>query len=97
MAKLQVELVTPEGRVFSEEADFVLAPGLEGHLALLKKQIALLTPLRTGVVTIRNDDAEHVLAVLGRISRGPAEEKNDPRGCRRTRRGHRRGACGGGP
>jgi F-type H+-transporting ATPase subunit epsilon len=65
MAKLQVELVTPEGRVFSEEADFVLAPGVEGDLGVLPHHIALLTPLRTGVVTIRNDDAEHVLAVVG--------------------------------
>ena len=65
MAKLQVELVTPEGRVFSEEADFVLAPGVEGDLGVLPHHIALLTPLRTGVVTIRNDDTEHVLAVVG--------------------------------
>src|SRR5579862_9822674 len=65
MAKLQVELVTPEGRVFSEEADFVLAPGVEGDLGVLPQHIALLTPLRTGVVTIRNDEAEHVLAVSG--------------------------------
>src|ERR1700724_527630 len=65
MAKLQVELVTPEGRVFSEEADFVLAPGVEGDLGVLPQHIALLTPLRTGVVTIRNDEAEHVLVVSG--------------------------------
>ena len=65
MAKLQVELVTPEGRVFSEEADFVLAPGVEGDLGVLPQHIALLTPLRNGVVTIRNDEAEHVLVVTG--------------------------------
>jgi F-type H+-transporting ATPase subunit epsilon len=65
MAKLQVELVTPEGRVFSEEADFVLAPGVEGDLGVLPHHIALLTPLRTGVVTIRNNETEHVLAVAG--------------------------------
>src|ERR1700730_1107391 len=65
MAKLQVELVTPEGRVFSEEADFVLAPGVEGDLGGLPQHIALLTPLRTGIVTIRNEEAEHVLVVAG--------------------------------
>ncbi len=65
MAKLQVELVTAEGRVFSEEADFVLAPGIEGDLGVLPHHIALLTPLRTGQVTIRNEDAEHNIFVAG--------------------------------
>ena len=94
--KLQVELVTPEGRVFSEEADFVLAPGVEGDLGVLPRHIALLTPLRNGVVTIRNDGRRACARGFGRIPRGPARQGDDPRGRRRTRRGHRRGACRGG-
>ncbi len=65
MAKLQVELVTAEGRVLSEEADFVLAPGVDGDLGVLPHHIPLLTPLRTGEVLVRNEDAEHVLFVSG--------------------------------
>src|ERR1035441_6741865 len=65
MAKLQVELVTAEGRVLSEEADFVLAPGVEGDLGVLPNHIPLLTPLRTGEVMVRNGDAEHILFVAG--------------------------------
>ena len=65
MAKLQVELVTAEGRVLSEEADFVLAPGIEGDLGVLPQHIPLLTPLRTGEVLVRNGDAEHSLFVAG--------------------------------
>src|ERR1017187_10369874 len=65
MAKLQVELVTAEGRILSEEADFVLAPGLEGDLGVLPQHIPLLTPLRTGEVMVRNGDAEHILFVAG--------------------------------
>jgi F-type H+-transporting ATPase subunit epsilon len=65
VAKLQVELVTAEGRVFSEEADFVLAPGIEGDLGVLPNHIPLLTPLRTGQVMIRNGEAEHDLFVAG--------------------------------
>ena len=45
MAKLQVELVTPEGRVHSEEADFVLAPGVEGDLG---SQVGLDNSLVSG-------------------------------------------------
>src|ERR1035441_2436181 len=65
MAKLQVELVTAEGRVLSEEADFVLAPGVEGDLGVLPNHIPLLTPLRTGEVMVRNGEAEHILFVAG--------------------------------
>jgi F-type H+-transporting ATPase subunit epsilon len=65
MAKLQVELVTPEGRTLSEEADIVLAPGVDGDLGVLPHHIPLLTPLRNGQVTVRNGDAEHVFFVAG--------------------------------
>lgn len=65
MAKLQVELVTAEGRVLSEEADFVLAPGLGGELGILPRHIPLLTPLRTGEVMIRNQGQESYLVVAG--------------------------------
>lgn len=65
MAKLQVELVTAEGRILSQEADFVLAPGADGDLGVLPRHIPLLTPLRTGEVMVRNDDHEEFLFVAG--------------------------------
>ncbi len=65
MAKLQVELVTAEGRLLSREADFVVAPGLEGELGVLPKHIPLLTPLRPGEVTVRNDGQDEYLFVAG--------------------------------
>jgi F-type H+-transporting ATPase subunit epsilon len=65
VAKLQVELVTAEGRVLSEEADFVRAPGLAGELGVLPHHIPLMTPLRTGEVMVRNDNREEYLFVAG--------------------------------
>jgi len=65
MAKLQVELVTAEGRVLSEEADFVRAPGLAGELGILPQHIPLMTPLKTGEVLVRNDNREEFLFVAG--------------------------------
>ena len=65
MPKLQVELVTAEGRVLSEEADFVKLPGLGGELGVLPEHIPLLTPLRTGEVLVRNDGQEQFLFVAG--------------------------------
>ena len=65
MAKLNVELVTAEGRVLSQEADFVLAPGADGDLGVMPHHIPLLTPLRTGEVMVRNDGVEEYLFVSG--------------------------------
>ena len=65
MAKLQVELVTAEGRVLSEEADCVRAPGLAGELGVLPHHIPLMTPLRPGEVLVRNGEREEFLFVAG--------------------------------
>jgi F-type H+-transporting ATPase subunit epsilon len=65
MAKLHVEMVTAEGRVLSEEADFVRAPGLAGELGVLPNHIPLMTPLKTGEVLVRNDNREQFLFVAG--------------------------------
>jgi len=65
MAKLQVDLVTAEGRILSEEADFVVAPGLAGELGVLPRHIPLLTPLKTGEVMVRNKGREQFLFVAG--------------------------------
>ena len=65
MAKLHVEMVTAEGRVLSEEADFVLAPGLAGELGVLPRHIPLMTPLKPGEVMVRNDGREEYLFVSG--------------------------------
>jgi len=65
MAKLRVEVVTAEGRTLSEDADFVLAPGIGGEVGILPRHIPMLTPLRTGEVLVRNDGKEQFLSVSG--------------------------------
>ena len=41
MAKLQLEIVTPEARTFSEEVDMVVLPGVEGELGILPLHVPL--------------------------------------------------------
>jgi F-type H+-transporting ATPase subunit epsilon len=65
MAKLHVEMVTAEGRVLSEDADFIRVPGVAGELGVLPHHIPLMTPLRTGEVLVRNDNHEEFLFVAG--------------------------------
>src|SRR5258708_30447778 len=65
MAKRRGGMVPAEGRVLSEEADFVRAPGLAGELGILPHHIPLMTPLRTGEVLVRDGNREEFLFVAG--------------------------------
>ena len=66
MAKLTVELVTPERHVLAEEdVDVVVAPGIEGELAVLPRHAPLVTELNPGVIVLRREGEEEILAVSG--------------------------------
>lgn len=45
---LQLEIVTPEKRVLSEQVDSVLLPGSEGELGILPSHVPLVTALKPG-------------------------------------------------
>ncbi len=65
MPKLNVDIVTVEGRRFQGPADFVVAPGSEGELGILPHHISLLTPLRPGSIMVRNDGQDEFFFVSG--------------------------------
>lgn len=66
MPKLKVELVTPERHVLTErDVDVVIAPGIQGELAVLPRHAPLVTELQPGVIVLRRDTQEDVLAVSG--------------------------------
>ena len=48
MATLQLEIVTPDRLVLSEEVDYVGAPGYEGEFGILPNHIPFLTALQVG-------------------------------------------------
>ena len=66
MPRLKVELVTPERHVLTEQGvDVVIAPGIQGELAVLPRHAPLVTELQPGVLVLRRDNREDVLAVSG--------------------------------
>lgn len=65
MAKLQVSMVTAEGSLLDQEADFIVAPGRDGELGVLPRHIPLLTPLRAGEVMVRSGGEDHYFFVSG--------------------------------
>jgi F-type H+-transporting ATPase subunit epsilon len=52
MAKLKLEIVTPESKVFSDDVDMVVLPGVEGQLGILPMHVPLLTQLLPGELHI---------------------------------------------
>jgi F-type H+-transporting ATPase subunit epsilon len=63
MAKLQLEIVTPESKVFSEEVDMVVLPGVEGELGVLPLHVPLMTRLLPGEVRITQGQKQVELVV----------------------------------
>ena len=49
--QLQLDVVTPERRVLSEDVDMVVVPGLGGELGILPGHTPLISQLQTGVLS----------------------------------------------
>ena len=65
MAKLQLDIVTAERLVASEEVDVLVAPGADGELAILPHHAPLLTVLKPGEIRVLNDGEESDIVVSG--------------------------------
>jgi F-type H+-transporting ATPase subunit epsilon len=63
MAKLLLEIVTPEAKTFSGEVDMVVLPGVEGELGILPMHVPLMTRLLPGEVRILRDGKQTELVV----------------------------------
>lgn len=55
MATIRLEIVTIEGKVFDEEVNMVVAPGVEGVMGILPRHAPLLTRLNFGELQIKRD------------------------------------------
>lgn len=66
MAKvLNLEVVTPERVLLTEEAESVVVPATEGSLGLLYNHAPIITGLQPGIIKYRRDNNQHVLVVGG--------------------------------
>ena len=65
MATMRLEIVTAERLVYSEEVNVVVAPGIEGELAILPLHAPLLTALKPGEIRVVQDGDESYLSVSG--------------------------------
>lgn len=62
---LQLDVVTPERTIVSEEVDIVMAPGYFGEFGALPNHIPFLAQLQPGEVRFRKGNQVEFLAVSG--------------------------------
>lgn len=68
MATLRLEIVTIEGRIFDDQINMVVAPGIEGMLGILPRHAPLLTALNFGELQIkRTGEADEFFAIGGGV------------------------------
>lgn len=64
MDKIHLEIVTPEGLIFSNDVKMVIFPGSEGEFGVLPGHASLVTLLKIGVVDIENIDGTHDIVAI---------------------------------
>ena len=70
---ITVEIVTPERITYSEPADFVVVPGVEGYLGILPMHAPIVAGIDIGIIKVIAGGKEIKLAVGG----GFMEVNND--------------------
>jgi len=62
---LQLDVITPERRLLSEQVDSVTVPGLGGELGILPGHTPLISQLQTGVLSFTRGNETRRLLVSG--------------------------------
>ncbi|MCP5517960.1 MAG: ATP synthase F1 subunit epsilon [Verrucomicrobiales bacterium] len=62
-ANLKLEIVTPEGQVYSRDVDMVLLPARDGELGIFPQHAPLMTLLGTGEIIARSGGQEDRIIV----------------------------------
>ena len=65
MSSINLDIVTAERIVYSEEVDAVIAPGAEGQLGILPHHAPLMTILQSGELVVRRGSEEDIMAISG--------------------------------
>jgi len=60
---LKLEIVTPDGTVYSEDVEIVTLPGVEGQMGVYPRHVPLMTQMVPGEIVVRKDGREYFLAV----------------------------------
>jgi F-type H+-transporting ATPase subunit epsilon len=62
---IKLDIVTAEQLVYSDDVDIVVAPGIDGELAVLPRHAPLMTMLQPGELRVRKGGEEVLMAITG--------------------------------
>src|SRR5580700_6066236 len=62
-ATLQLEIVTPEAKIFSDRVEMVTLTGIDGQMGILPQHMPLMTALAAGEIIAKKDGHNIFLAV----------------------------------
>lgn len=65
MTGIRLDIVTAERQVYSDDVDLVVAPGVDGEMAILPGHAPLMTTLQPGELLIRRGGEEIPLVITG--------------------------------
>ena len=65
MSTLQLDIITVDRVVYSNEAEAIVVPGIGGELGILPGHAPLMTILSTGQLIVRRQDNEDLIAITG--------------------------------
>lgn len=57
--KLNIEIITPDQTILKSKATEVTIPSFEGQMGILKNHIPLITFLRPGIISVKQDQIEN--------------------------------------
>ncbi|WP_169777465.1 ATP synthase F1 subunit epsilon [Campylobacter mucosalis] len=64
MNKMHLEIVTPQGKIFSDEVNSVVLPGSDGEFGVLPNHASLISLLSSGIIDIENKDKKHDVVAI---------------------------------
>ena len=64
METLKLDIVTPEGKIFSNDVKSVTLPGSEGEFGVLTGHIGIVTTLNSGVIEIEKKDGKREIVAI---------------------------------
>jgi F-type H+-transporting ATPase subunit epsilon len=62
---LQLEIVSPERRAYTDEVDMVVVPGIDGQLGILPHHTRLISALGIGELKIKKGGSEQLMFISG--------------------------------
>jgi F-type H+-transporting ATPase subunit epsilon len=65
MHKIQLDIVAPERKVYSEQVEMVITRAANGDIGILPNHAPLVSPLEATIIRIKKDGNEEKIAISG--------------------------------